>query len=328
MFKAPFGLGNPHLQTILSSVGPSRWLAHRAFAPYKSDEKSIVLECAGGVRLGGLLNRAKPLNTGLSENMAILIHGWEGSAESAYILSLAANLLKQGIDVFRLNLRDHGDTHHLNKGIFNSTLIPEVLSGIEVFQQEYPSRNCYLIGFSLGGNFSLRVAARAQSENICLNNVIAFCPVIHAARSNIVLNSFANVIYGKYFVRKWKRSLRKKLVYFPDYPYADELDTMKTLDEMNRQLIPIYTEYSDIDQYFDAYAITGDVLQETVCPCYLHFAKDDMIIPWEDVEQLADNSDLHTILTDKGGHCGYLKNWRFESWLNDRVLEIISDGRH
>jgi predicted alpha/beta-fold hydrolase len=36
--------------------------------------------------------------------LAILVHGWEGSAESTYIKALGKTIFQQGYDMFRLNL--------------------------------------------------------------------------------------------------------------------------------------------------------------------------------------------------------------------------------
>ena len=319
-FTPPLGLGNRHLQTILSSVGPRRNRIRLAFAKHQDKQQQIILNCHDGIRLAGVFNQAAEVP---AKRLAILIHGWEGSADSSYMLSMSNNLLANGIDVFRLNLRDHGDTHHLNQGLFNSTLVPEVISGLEDLQSRMPYPEYFLVGFSLGGNFSARVAALAHDHKVRLDMVIAFCPALHAGRSNHVLNARSNIVYGQYFVRKWKQSLYKKLQYFPEYQYAESLAGMRTLDQMNQQLIPLYTDFSDTEEYFESYAITGDVMQHTICPCYLHFAKDDMIIPWQDVELLADNPDIHITLSDKGGHCGFLMNWRLESWQDYRVLELI-----
>ena len=99
---------------------------------------------------------------------------------------------------------------------------------------------------------------------------------------------------------------------------------MKTLDQMNKEFIPKYTAYDDVEEYFSAYAVTGEFLSKTICPCYLHFAKDDMIIPYQDVELLADNPDLHITITEKGGHCGFLMNWKFDSWQDHRTLELLN----
>jgi len=65
-----------------------------------------------------------------ASELVVLVHGWEGSHTSSYMKSMTASLLEAGLDVVRLNLRDHGDTHHLNKDIFNSTMLEEVINAI------------------------------------------------------------------------------------------------------------------------------------------------------------------------------------------------------
>jgi len=53
-----------------------------------------------------------------SKGLIILLHGWEGSSSSAYILSAGDFFIISGFPICRLNLRDHGDSHHLNEGLF------------------------------------------------------------------------------------------------------------------------------------------------------------------------------------------------------------------
>lgn len=319
-FNPPLGLRNAHLQTILSSMGPRQLKIAKRISSIEPEQKEMVLDGGDGVRLAGALNLAadKPSN-----KLAVLIHGWEGSIKSSYIISMTSYLLANGIDVFRLNMRDHGETHHLNEKIFNSTMVGEVIGALEDLQQQLAYSAYHLIGFSLGGNFSLRVAALAHNRNVEFKNVIAFCPVIHAKESNRVLNTRKNWLYGSYFVRKWKRSLYKKLEHFPQYAYGTELPEMKTLDDMNNRLIPVYTEFSNVEDYFDAYALDKGRLADTICPCYLHFSKDDMIIPVEGISALADNPNLNVMVTEYGGHCGFLSNWKLDSWQDKRALEII-----
>lgn len=322
-YHPPFGLRNTHVQTILSSVGPRKALVAKRFTPYANAQQKWVLDGGDGVRLEGYFNQAVKRQ---SQQLIILIHGWEGSHESSYMKSMAMLLLENGLDVFRLNLRDHGDTHELNKGIFNSTMIDEVTNAVEDLQSKLVYSKYHLAGFSLGGNFSLRLAANAHDRNISLATVSAFCPAIHAAQSNVALNLRSNWLYGRYFVRKWKRSLRKKIEHWPDYDFGPQMESLKTLDQLNDAFIPKYTGFSNVDDYFDAYAISGSVLDSTIAPCYLHFAEDDRIIPVEGVDQLSKNPNIHIMVTKFGGHCGYMSNWRGESWQDQRVLEIIQQS--
>jgi len=105
----------------------------------------------------------------------VLLHGWEGSADSLYLLSLAQLLFEQRFEVVRLNLRDHGDTHHLNRELFHSCRLPEVVGAVRALQQRFAPRPLQLVGFSLGGNFMLRVAAQAREAGLDLERVIAAC---------------------------------------------------------------------------------------------------------------------------------------------------------
>jgi predicted alpha/beta-fold hydrolase len=62
---------------------------------------------------------------GTPKGTVLLIHGWEGSSSSNYIINTGGYLFQRGYDIIRLNLRDHGESHHLNKGLFKSTLLDE-----------------------------------------------------------------------------------------------------------------------------------------------------------------------------------------------------------
>ncbi len=319
-FKPGPILRNAHFQSIFSSFGLRGVMLRKRFHKYESNQQKLDLDCGDGVKLVGFYNQTGQQD---ASKMAILIHGWEGCHGSSYMLSMASSLLEQGIDVFRLNLRDHGDTHALNKGLFNATLLDEVISAVEQIQQRLPHDKNYLVGFSLGGNFCLRVAANAHDRDIRLEKTIVFCPAIRPIESNNALLEKQNWLYHQYFIRRWKRSLFKKLVHFPDYEYADSLAGMKNLNEMNNALVPKYTGFK-VDEYFESYAVTGDRLANTICPCYLHFSRDDMIIPVASVDDLSPTDNVNVTITDNGGHCGFLLNWKLDSWQDVRVLELIN----
>ena len=92
-----------------------------------------------------------------------MLHGWEGSVDSSYMRMTAARLLEAGFDVVRLNFRDHGQTHHLNEGLFHSNLLDEVVHAAGDVAQRFPAQRMVVAGYSLGGNFALRLALRAPA---------------------------------------------------------------------------------------------------------------------------------------------------------------------
>ncbi len=58
------------------------------------------------------------------------------------MLSLAQSLFNAGFDIVRLNLRDHGETHHLNRDIFHSCLLPEVVGAVKRLQDMFRRGRC------------------------------------------------------------------------------------------------------------------------------------------------------------------------------------------
>jgi uncharacterized protein len=128
-FAPPLPLRNPHLQTILASTRPRRLLAESRACHLLAASREIILDCGQGVRL--LCTSAA--SHGDSRGLAILIHGWEGSSNSSYMLSAATRLYDAGFTICRLNLRDHGDSHRLNRELFNSTRLTEVIGAMQDF---------------------------------------------------------------------------------------------------------------------------------------------------------------------------------------------------
>ena len=117
-FDPPIYLHSATLQSVLAS---SR-LRTRNAGILNTTACDEILPLDDGVRLMARFSRQA---NGTGKGTVILIHGWEGSSESAYIVSLGRYLFVQGFSVVRLNLRDHGGTHHLNPGIFYATMIDE-----------------------------------------------------------------------------------------------------------------------------------------------------------------------------------------------------------
>ena len=317
-FRPPFYLQNAHIQSILNSVGPRKF---RAKALVKSmSSETLTFTTDKGVRLKGEFDRSD-LNCEQKPSVAILIHGWEGSSQSAYIVTTAAKLLANGFDVLRLNLRDHGDTQHLNREIFNSTMTEEVADCIQRFTDERDYTNRFLVGFSLGGNFTLRIAAD-RGMDLGLTKAIAICPPVDPVNATETLNR-GLFIYQKYFMHRWKNSLRKKMQFYPEYDFASELSSLKTIVAMNQHLAPKLTPFPDVISYLKSYALTGDRLQYLTIPSHLIASANDPIIPIEDIAKINCPAALSIEVQSNGGHCGFITRLNGESWIESYLVELL-----
>jgi uncharacterized protein len=317
-FRPARWLRNRHLQSMLASTFWRRARVLRRSAPLAAATRELLLECGAGVRLQCF--HSSPAHS--SGRPVVLLHGWEGSAEALYLLSLAQQLFEQRFEVLRLNLRDHGETHHLNRELFHSCRLPEVVGAVRALQQEFAGRPLQLVGFSLGGNFMLRVAAQARTAGLNLARVVAVSPVLDPAATLTALQS-GTPIYEQYFVRKWLRSLRKKQAAWPGVYDFSELERMRDLKLMTAELVRCYSEFATLEDYLNGYAITGERLERLEVPASILTSLDDPLIPAAGLARLARPPGLSITVTRYGGHCGFFEHLSGPTWLEQRIMTLL-----
>jgi len=322
-FRPRRWLRGPHFQTILSSLPPRRPRVERRAIPVRTASVERLIECGDGVTLQAFHASAAKRGREPGKRVAVLLHGWEGNADSTYVLSMSQTLFTLGFEVVRLNLRDHGATHHLNRELFHSCRLPEVVGAVRTLAQQFAGLPMVLAGFSLGGNFMLRVAAHREARDLQIERVIAVSPVLDPA---VTMNTLEHGprLYHSYFVRKWSRSLAKKQQAWPDAYDFEELLRIRSLREMTRQLVLRHTEYTSVEEYLAGYAITGDRLTTLSAPATVLTSLDDPIIDSADLARVARSPRLSIVTTSYGGHCGFLENLGDSNWIDAQTVKLLS----
>ena len=283
-----------------------------------STTEDLIVECSDGVRLTAQHTPAREPNG----RVAILLHGWEGSTRSLHVVSAADHLWRAGFRIVRINMRDHGDSQHLNRGIFHSCRLQEMVDAVRWVRDRFPGESLCLAGYSLGGNFALRIASAAGPE-LGLERVTAICPVLDPEDTMAMLDS-GSVIYRRYFLNKWRLSLERKAAAFPaDYDFGS-LSRFRSLRAMTEFFVIRYTEFPDLVSYLRGYAITGERLAALTVPSSILLADDDPVIPAASVARVARTPALTVHRTRWGGHCGFLHDYRLRTWSDDYLLRTLS----
>ncbi len=317
-FDPPLGLRNGHVQSVLNSSALRRRRVLRRATSLEAARQEWMMDCGDGVRLKAHYS-PQPEGTP-SRGLAVLFHGWEGSSESNYMLGSGQRLHAAGFDVFRLNFRDHGDTHGLNEGIFHSCRLEEVLGALVDMQRRLDAPNWCLAGYSLGGNFALRVALNAPRRGLRIAQAVAVCPVIDPEQSLRAMEAVP-WFYERYYIRKWERSIRAKQAVFPDYCDYEAWYALGGLRERTRFFATRQYEFGSLEAYLDGYSVAGNRLAGLAVPSLALTAADDPVIPVHDFRELAPIANLEVHIAERGGHCGFLKNWNFESWSEDVIVD-------
>jgi predicted alpha/beta-fold hydrolase len=176
----------------------------------------------------------------------------------------------------------------------------------------------FLAGFSLGGNFALRIARRCTDHPIPgLNRVVSISPVLDPDKATDRID--ANPFILRYFLKKWRRSLSTKQRLFPNQYDFSGLLKIDTIREMTERLLIRYSPYDGATAYFKKYTLLNGYLQDITIPTTIITARDDPIIPVEDFYGLHTSPATRLIIQPYGGHNGFLESWRLNGWY-ERVM--------
>lgn len=319
-YRPPTWLRNGHLQSLLSSSRLRQRRGAGLLQQLGADNHELLLDGGNGVRLQGWYSQL-PGRT--PQALVVLLHGWEGSAQSGYMRMTSARLLEAGFAVVRLNFRDHGDTLHLNPGLFHSARLDEVVNATADIARRYPHLPLSAAGFSLGGNFALRLARAAPQAGIALQRVAAVCPVLDPARTMDQLER-GSALYARYFHRKWTGSLRRKRALFPELMAAcDEQVLGQDLRSLTAWLATRYAGFERVEDYFDAYSIAGTRMAGLQVPVSVLMAADDPVIPLHSFRDWALPAHSQLLISPWGGHCGFIENLHGDGWAERWVCERL-----
>lgn len=321
-FEPQWPLRHAQVQSALASLKLRNW-PRRGHAMARHAQQHI-LDCGDGIRLMGLHSPQPAPAT--PRGLVILIHGWEGSHESVYLFSTACTLYDAGYNVFRLNLRDHGGTHALNQELFHSARIDEVLGAIRAIGRIDPIRPQFVVGFSLGGNFSLRVGLHGPGRDVTPELAVGICPAINPGATLQALDRGPRLFHA-YFLKKWRRTLQAKAAAWPQHYDFSDVMGLTSFTDITARFVERYTEYGGLDKYLAAYTLTPEVLQASRSPLAIITAQDDPVVPYADFHGITDRDGLRFLAPKYGGHCGFVENFRLRSWAERRLIELFDQHR-
>ena len=313
-FHPPLFLRSPHLQTLLSSR------LMRAFDTTGLEllgrSETVTVPCRDDVRLQAVVNADRP-----NAPLVIVVHGWLGRADSPYVCRASDALYQAGFNVARLLLRDHGGTAALNVELFNAARIDEVVDGCNFLAERYGQKGAGLMGFSLGGNFALRVSAY-PGRSAAIQACFAVCPVIDPASSATALDGGWKA-YRWYFVSNWREHFAQKQAAFPDrYDFAPA-QRMNSVGELTDFLVARYTPFADAAEYYSHYTLTPEKLAPIDIDARILSTADDPVIPMATLDALRAVNGQLVDLSPFGGHCAFIENYRLRSALDAYAVDYF-----
>ena len=260
--------------------------------------------------------------TNLYKKKVIFFPGWLGHKDSKYLIPLADLLHINNFDIVRIHPIDHGDTEHLNKDFFRATDIQTLIEAVEFIGKKYQNNEIHLIGFSLGGNIALRISA-CKSINF-LKSTVVISPVIDPEISMRAMDN-TSWILKKYFVNKWRRTLRRKMR-LHNISNVEESLRYKDLEKMTEFFTKNFSPHKNVKELFAGYAITQDTINQIKNNTLIYSSVDDPCVPIKPLCSLDQTNNVKFKPQQYGGHCGFIDDFKFNSSVYEEIVNKLSEN--
>lgn len=312
LFRPPPFLGNGHVQTVIPVLFP-----RHVELPLERER----LDLEDGDFLDLDWSRAG------RNRAAILSHGLEGSSEAGYIREMAAALNEAGWDTVAWNFRGcSGEPNRLLRSYHSGETgdLHEVVTHAARTHAEVA-----LVGFSLGGNVTLKYLGEAPPHSAVTVAAAISVPVDLASTADRLDRKVSNRIYLKRFLETLVGKMEAKALDFPGEIDVTGLHQVRTFGEFDDRFTARLHGFRDARDYWTR-SSARQFLPGITIPTLLLNARNDPFLapasfPFEEARQ---NPRFFLEAPASGGHVGFVDSFgRGPRWFEQRVVSFFEQAR-
>jgi predicted alpha/beta-fold hydrolase len=255
-----------------------------------------------------------------ASRLAIVSHGLEGHARKKYPLGMARHLTGQGWDVICLNFRSCSGEPNLLPRFYHSGVTDDLHTVIKHGLSTNNYQHVGLIGFSMGGNQTLKYLGEAPDQvPDQVAGAVVFSVPCSLADAVDVMSGWQNRGYMHYFMRGLREKIRIKAERYPDMIDPAGLDDMQTFEPFDdKYTAPLHGFKGAADYYRRCSA--KQFLPMIRIPSLMVQALDDPFLPTScyPIETAEKSRYLSLEIPDFGGHVGFMGGWMESSYWSEK----------
>ncbi len=310
-YRAPLLLFSPHLETIFPSL-----VRRVQLHPYTRER--IATPDDDFLDLDWLQQGAHKL--------VIISHGLEGNSPRAYIKGMARIFFQNGFDVVAWNYRGCSGEMNRQRRFYHSGATDDLNVVIDHAIDIKKYSEVFLLGFSLGGNITLKLMGEKKTRQE-IKKAVAISVPMDLRTSCAKISQPGNWIYSRRFLKSLKLKVITKAKLRNDLDVR-EIESIKTLKDFDdRFTAPIHGFKDALDYYQKCSSI--NFLSGIDKPVLILNSLNDPFLseecfPEATVKHL-DHVSLEILL--RGGHVGFAqfgKNGVY--WSEQRALDFINQS--
>lgn len=262
-----------------------------------------------------------------SKKLVVALHGLEGQADRAYIRGMIKHFNQQGWDGLGMNYRGCSGETNLQLQTYHMAATGDVHEVLSHINEEGAYESVVIVGFSLGGNLTLRLLAEvANNPPSWLKAGVAFSVPCDITSANTEIHRWFNYLY----LRRFLKTLNAKaVVKAKQFPEKVQMPTKmpKSFYEFDDWFTgPIHGFKDGADYYNKANSL--QILDAIKIPALLINASDDTFLSSAcyPAEIARTSPYLFFERPDHGGHVGF---GQFDAstpyWSERRAYQFVEE---
>lgn len=233
-YDYPKWLFNGHLQTIVPSL-------FRTTPALPFERERISTPDEDFLDLDWLRNG--------SDSLVIISHGLEGNSQRPYMTGMARQFFTNGFDVLNWNFRGCSEELNNRPIFYHSGATYDLDTVVKYASPNYD--RVYLVGFSLGGNLTLKYLGEKRDRSQKIQKGVAISVPLHLESSSVKISTGENIIYAKRFLKTLREKVLKKALKFPNEIPTGILRKIKTLQDFDDHYTGPLHGFDDAHDYYE-----------------------------------------------------------------------------
>ena len=311
-YTPPRYLFNGHLQTIVPSLlRKVQSIDYRREKVTTEDEDFLLLDWYPQA----------------SERLVIISHGLEGDSERPYMKGMARAFYRAGYDALAWNYRGCGGQMNDTLRFYHSGATDDLDWIIRHALARKQYRNIVLVGFSLGGNLTLKyLGERGDVPQEVVGSAIFSVPLdLQACAHQLARPS--NIVYHRRFLNNLKKKIAQKALQLPEQLTTEHFSSIKTLQDFDDYYTAPLHGFENAAAYYRQCSSLY-FLQEIKVPTLIVNAQNDpFLAPECFLPNPFPTDHIQFEAPAGGGHCGFMPRggrWEDNFWSEEVAVQFAS----
>ncbi|MFY0651287.1 MAG: alpha/beta fold hydrolase [Cyclobacteriaceae bacterium] len=264
-----------------------------------------------------------------SKKLLVISHGLEGDSQRPYMRGMASTFFNDNWDVLAWNFRTCSGEMNLSKTMYHSGFTADLETVVKhAIGKGY--EEITLVGFSLGGNLTLKYLGEEQShKHPEIKSAVVISVPFHLNSSGKMLAQPENILYVRRFLKSLKKKALEKEKQFPGMINIDALNSIHSIFDFDDMITAPLNGFEGAEDYYTRCS-GRNFLNSIKIRTLVVNAMNDSFLSTECLDHsLFENLENVYIETpEHGGHVGFsMFDGTEQYWSEKRAIEFVNDER-